>query len=55
MYFIRVGKGYFPEYPCAFAAIKNIPEILLNIPSTQFDNNMPYKYNILIITRIISQ
>lgn len=22
MYFIRVGKGYFPEYSCAFAAIK---------------------------------
>lgn len=25
MYFIRVGKGYFPEYSCAFAAIKKHP------------------------------
>lgn len=25
MYFIRVGKGYSPEYPYAFAAIKKNP------------------------------
>lgn len=25
MYFIRLGKGYSPEYPYAFAAIKKHP------------------------------